>query len=126
VNGVGLTGATRRVAEHARSIVRLELQLATAELKRKLQQLGTGLGLVFAAAVLAFLALCFALAAEAAGLATTLPVWASLLIVFGELVLVAAIVGVIGYMLLRDNANPVPEQAIQEAQATTEALRDGH
>ena len=126
MNGVGLTGATRRVAEHARSIVRLELQLATAELKRKLQQLGTGLGLVFAAAVLAFLALCFALAAEAAGLATTLPVWASLLIVFGELVLVAAIVGVIGYMLLRDNANPVPEQAIQEAQATTEALRDGH
>lgn len=125
MEGLGLTGATRRVAEHARSIVRLELQLATAELKRKLQQLGTGLGFSFGAAVLAFLALSFALAAAAAGLSTTLPVWASLLIVAGGVLLVGAIFAAVGISLLRKGSNPVPEQALEEAQRTTEALRNG-
>jgi membrane protein implicated in regulation of membrane protease activity len=120
-----LSGATKRVADHARSFVELEIQLAIAELKRKAAALGTGIGLVGAAALLAFLALCFALAAAAAGLATTLPWWASLLIVCGALVLVALILGLVGYTLLKKNANPVPEQAVQEAQTTTEALRNG-
>ena len=53
------------------------------------------------AAILAFLALVFGLAAAAAGLATTLPVWASLLIVCGALVLIAAI---LGYRRLHDAA----------------------
>ena len=125
MEGLGLTGATRRVAEHARSIVRLELQLATAELKAKLAALGTGLGFSFGAAVLAFLALSFALAAAAAGLSTTLPVWASLLIVAGGVLLVGAICAAVGVSLLRKGSNPVPEQALEEAQLTSEALRNG-
>ena len=32
----------------------------------------------------------------------------------------------IGAALLRKGSKPVPEQAIAEAQLTTEALRDGH
>ena len=83
MEGLGLSGATKRVAEHAREFVRLEVELATAELKKKAAALGTGIGLMVAAAVLAFLALTFGLLAAAAGLATTLPVWASLLIVCG-------------------------------------------
>jgi len=126
VNGVGLSGATRRVADHARSLVRLELQLATAEMKKKFQAIGAGIGFSAGAALLALYALGFGLAAAAAGLATTLPWWASLLIVCGALVLIAAILGLIGYRLIQKGANPVPEQAIEEAQMTTEALRDGH
>jgi len=123
MEGLGLTGATRRVAEHARSIVRLELQLATAELKRKLAQFGTGIAFSFTAAVLGFLTLCFALAGAAAALSLVLPVWASLLIVGGAVLLVGAIFGTVGVVLLRKGSNPVPEQAIEEAQRTTEALR---
>jgi hypothetical protein len=125
MEGLGLTGATRRVAEHARSIVRLEIQLATAELKAKLAAFGTGLGFSFGAAVFAFLALSFALAAAAAGLSTTLPVWASLLIVAGGVLLVGAIFAFVGIKLLQKGSNPVPEQALEEAQRTTEALRNG-
>jgi hypothetical protein len=124
-DGLGLSGATKRVAEHARAFVRLELQLAEAELKKKLSQLAAGLGVTGAAAVLAFFALGFGLAAAAAGLATTLPVWASLLIVCGGLVLVAAVLGYVGVKLLQQGANAVPEQAIEEAQATVEALSNG-
>lgn len=124
--GIGLSGATRRVAEHAREFVRLEIQLAQAELKKKFAQLAAGLGVSLTAAVFAFLALCFGLAAAAAGMATTLPVWLSLLIVCGGLVLLAVILGLVGFLLLREGANAVPEQAIEEAQVTSEALRNGH
>ncbi|HET9114739.1 MAG TPA: phage holin family protein [Gaiellaceae bacterium] len=124
--GIGLSGATRRVAEHAREFVRLEIQLAQAELKKKFAQLAAGLGVSVTAAVFAFLALCFGLAAAAAGMATTLPVWLSLLIVCGGLVLLAVILGLVGFLLLREGANAVPEQAIEEAQVTSEALRNGH
>jgi hypothetical protein len=126
MNGLGLSGATRRVADHARSFVQLELQLATAELKRKIAALGVGIGLAGGAAICALLALCFGLAAAAAGIATALPVWAALLIMGGALFLLAGILGGVGVVLLRKGAKPVPEQAVQEAQLTTEALRDGH
>lgn len=126
MNGFGLSGATRRVAEHARSIVQLEMQLATAELKRKAASLGVGMGLTAGAGVFAFLALCFGLAAAAAGLATTLSVWLSLLIVFGGLLLLTMILGGVGVIMLKKGAKPVPEQAIEEAQLTTEAIRNGH
>jgi hypothetical protein len=126
VSGLGLSGATKRVADHARSFVQLELQLATAELKKKAAALGVGLGLTGGAALLAFLALCFGLAAAAAGIATTLPVWASLLIVMGGLILIAAVLGAIGVEMLKRGSRPVPEQAVEEVQLTTEALRDGN
>jgi membrane protein implicated in regulation of membrane protease activity len=125
VNGLGLSGATRRVAEHVRAFVRLELQLAQAEIKEKLSTLGAGLGVSAGAALVAFYAVGFGLAAAAAAIALELPLWASLLIVFGALVVIAAILGLVGYKLIQKGSKPVPEQAIEEAQATQEALRDG-
>ena len=125
MEGLGLSGATRRVAEHAREFVRLEVELATAELKKKAAALGTGLGLMVGAAVLAFLALTFGLLAAAAGLATTLSVWASLLIVCGALVLITAVLTFVGYRMLQKGAKPMPEQAVEEARLAGEALRNG-
>jgi hypothetical protein len=123
---LGLSGATKRVADHARSIVQLELQLAATELKRKVAALAIGIGLALGGAVLALLAILFGLAAATAGIATALPVWLSLLIMFGGVLLLAAILGAIGAALLRKGSKPVPEQAIAEAQLTQEALRNGH
>jgi len=120
-----LSGAAQRVADHARSFVELEVQLAAAELKKKAQALGTGIGLMIGAAILAFLALTFGLLAAAAGLATTLPVWVSLLIVMGALIVITAILVWIGYILLQKGSKPIPEQAFEEAELTAEALRNG-
>jgi Putative Actinobacterial Holin-X, holin superfamily III len=121
----GLSGAARRVADHARSLVQLEVQLAIAEVRRKAVALAAGIGLLLGAAVFALLAIVFAVAAATAAIATTLAVWAALLIMFGGLLLLAGILGVVGRSLLRKGAPPVPEQAIQEARITTEALRNG-
>ena len=125
MNGLGLSGATKRVADHARSFVRLELQLAAAEIKGRLAALGIGIALTATAAVLALAALGFGVAAATAAIALALPVWLSLLVMFGGLLLLAAILGGVGVALLRKGAKPVPEQAIEEAQLTTEALRNG-
>jgi hypothetical protein len=125
VNGIGLSGATKRVADHARSFVRLELQLAATEMKKRVAALGLGIALAAGAAVLAITALFFGLAAATAGIATALPVWAALLIMFGGLLLLAGMLGGVGAALLRKGAKPVPEQAIEEAKLTTEAIRNG-
>jgi hypothetical protein len=122
----GLSGAAQRVADHARQFVQLEIQLAVAELKRKALALGAGAALLVGAAVFAFLALCFGLAAAAAGIATTsLTVWESLLIVGGGLMLLTMLLAGVGVLMLQKGTKPVPEQAVEEARLTTEALRNG-
>ena len=126
MNGLGLSGATKRLADHARSIVQLEIQLAATELKRKVAALAIGIGLGVGAALFGLLAILFGLAAATAGIATALPVWLSLLIMFGGLLLLAGILGAVGAALLRKGSKPVPELAIAEAQITAEALRNGH
>ena len=122
----GLSTAARRVSEHARSIVQLELRLAAAEVKRKAIALAAGIGLTVTAALLGLFALVFGLAAATAGIATALPVWAALLVMFGGLILGAGVLGGIGAGLLRKGSKPVPEKAIEEARLTTEALKNGH
>jgi hypothetical protein len=123
---MGLSDATKRVADHARSLVQLELRLAVTEIKRKLVALGAGIGLTLAAATFGLLALVFGLAAGTAALALVLPVWAALLVMFGGLFLFSGLLGGIGIAMLRKGAKPIPEQAIEEAQMTRETLQDGH
>ncbi|HKT43281.1 MAG TPA: phage holin family protein [Gaiellaceae bacterium] len=121
----GLSSAARRVSEHARSIVQLELRLALSEMKRKAAALAAGIGIVVAAALLGLFALVFGLAAATAGIATALPVWLALLVMFGGLLVTAGVLGAIGIGLLGKGSKPVPEKAIEEARLTTEALRNG-
>lgn len=122
----GLGAATRLVSERASALVRLELQLAAAELKQKVASLGIGIGLLVAAAVFGLFAIGFGLATIAAGLATTVSTWLALLIVTGGLVLVVATLALLGRWKVSQGTPPVPEQAIAEAKLTTEALKNGH
>jgi hypothetical protein len=119
----GVGPAAKEVAEHASALARLELELAGLEVKRKITALGVGIGLAVGAAVFLFYALGFGFAAGGAALALALPTWAALLIVFGGLVLVALVLGLVGLSLIKKGSPPVPEQAVTEAKLTTEALR---
>src|SRR5260370_35404336 len=87
----GLGGAAKLVADRARSLVRLELQLAAAGLKQKVAAIGIGIGLAVGAVLFGFFALAFALAAAAAAIATPTSRWLALLIVPGALVCVAGL-----------------------------------
>jgi uncharacterized membrane protein YqjE len=119
----GLGAVARQVAEHASSLFRLELELAQLELRKKVQNLGLGLGLAIGAGVFAFYGLGFLFATIAAALATAMSTWLAILIVTCGLFLVAAILGLIAINRIQKGTPPIPEQAIQEAKLTTEAIK---
>jgi hypothetical protein len=121
----GLGGAAKHVADRARSIVRLELQLAAGELKRKVAALGIGIALLVGAAIFLLFALGFALATIAAAIATAVSTWLALLIVAAALFLLVGLLAVAGIAAIKKATPPIPEQAIQEAKLTVEAVKNG-
>src|SRR4051812_11755190 len=118
----GVGPAAKQVAEHASSLARLEIELALLELKKKAAALGIGIGLGLGALLFVLFALGFAFLTIAAGLATAVSTWLALLITTGILLGLAAVLGAVGAVLVR-RGRPVPEQAIEEARLTTEALK---
>ena len=118
-----LGAAAKQVAEHASALARLELELASLELKGKVAALGVGIGLGVGAAVFGFLMLGFTFATLAAVLDTFLDTWLALLITTVVLLLIAAILGLLAKRSIQRGTPPVPEQAIEEAKLTTDALK---
>ena len=119
----GVGAAAKQVAEHAGAIARLEAELASLELKQKVAALGVGIGLGVGAAVAVFYMVGFLLATLAAALATFLPTWLALLIVALALLATAGILGLLAQRSIKKGTPPVPEQAIEEAKLTTEAVK---
>ena len=119
----GVGPAAKGVAEHASTLARLELELAALELKRKVAALGVGIGLIASAGVFLLFALGFGLAAGASALALVVSTWVALLIVFGALVLFSLLLVLVGLSAIKKGTPPVPEQALEEARLTTQALR---
>jgi len=119
----GIGAAAGRVADHARRLVQLELELAKEEIKRKAAAMAAGIGLGVGAALFAFLGISLLVATVAAALALVLPVWAAVLIVGVAALLIAGGLGAGAVVLLKKGAPPVPEQAIEEAKLTSEALK---
>lgn len=115
--------AVRNVAEHASAVAKLELRLATLELKKKATSFAVGIGLGVAAALFGLFMLGFALATIAAALATFLSWWLALLIVTVALLLLSGLLGVLALGAIKKGSPPVPEQAIQEAKLTTAAIK---
>jgi Putative Actinobacterial Holin-X, holin superfamily III len=119
----GLGTAVKQVAERTSTIVRLELELAALELKKKVVSLGLGIGLAIGAAMMLLFMVAFVYAAIGAALALVMPTWAALLVVAGILLLQAAVLGFLAVNRIQKGTPPVPEQAIAEAKLTTEALK---
>jgi hypothetical protein len=122
---LGVKAQARAVNRRMKSIAQLNLELAKLEAKQKATAFGIAGGLAAVAAVLVLYAIGFSFAALAAGLAESLPLWASLLIVAGLIVLTAAILAFLAKRFARKAMPPKPEQAIEEAQRTKEVL-DSH
>jgi hypothetical protein len=123
----GVRPAAKHVAEHASSLARLELELAILELKKKVAALGIGIGFGVGGVLFVVFALGFTFATIAAGLATAMSTWLALLITTGILFGLSGLLAVLAITLIQKATPPLPEQAIEEARLTTEALKsDGH
>jgi len=123
VENGGVGGAAKVVAEHASSIAKLELELATLELKKKAMSFGLGIALAVGAALFGLFMLGFAFATLAAALATFFSTWLALLIVTLFLGVLAGLLGLLALGRIKKGSPPVPEQAIREAKLTSEALK---
>lgn len=119
----GLGDAAKTVAERASAIVRLELELAAVELKRKVVSLGFGIAFGLGAALFLLFMLGFAFATIAAALATAMSTWLALLIVTVLLLLFAGGLGMLAVSRIKKGTPPVPQQAIREAKLTADALK---
>lgn len=119
----GVRGASRRVAERASALIRLELELAGLELKRKFAAIGLGIGLALAAAVVGVFMIGFLFATLAAVLATFLALWLALLIVTLFLAVLSVLLGLGAVNRIKHGTPLAPEQAIHEAKLTGEVLK---
>lgn len=118
-----LAASATEIRTRGQRLVELNVELLTAELKRKGEQYGTGVGLLVSAGVLALYALGFALTTITVALALVLPLWLALLIVTVVLLVIVAILGLAGRSSLRKAKTPVPERAVAEANSTVDLLK---
>ena len=114
--------AVTEVSERVTVLVREEIELAKAEVTQRLVNLRLGVMGFALAAVLALLAIPFALLAIAWGLNSALnSIWLGFVIVLGVLVLLLIISALFGYRKIK-KGNPTPTMAIDEAKKIRDTM----
>jgi putative superfamily III holin-X len=121
---LGVGAAVHEVTERAKSLIHLEVELALVELRRKGATAGLGVGLLLTAALLGLYGIGFLFATAAAGLATTLPVWLSILIVGAVVLALAGLAAAFGISRLRSATPLMPEEAAREARLTADVIKE--
>ena len=112
------------LTDQVSTLVRDEIQLATAELKEKGKNAGIGAGMFGAAGVVAGYGAMVAIACAVLALALVVPAWLAALIVTVALFLIAGILALIGRSRLRRGTPPVPEQAVQSVQQDIATVKE--
>jgi uncharacterized membrane protein YqjE len=110
------------VSTKASLLVREEIELAKAEIGEKVSTLAKGGAVAGAAGVFAVFALIYFFEALAWFFNDLLDVgesvWIGFLIVFGILIVLAGIAGLIGIRWIKRGSPPTPDMAIEEAKRT--------
>ncbi|TXK18824.1 phage holin family protein [Homoserinibacter sp. GY 40078] len=114
-----LTALPQQVQE----LVQREIDLVKAELIAKLKALGTGAGLLVGALVVLLFFIGVLLTLAIIGLSYVMPDWAAALVVAGVLLIVAVILGLVGYRTLMRGIPPVPTEAIESIRKDIHAVR---
>jgi membrane protein implicated in regulation of membrane protease activity len=100
-----------------------EVELLKAEVIAKLKALGIGAGLIAIAAVVLLFMVGTLLTAAIFGLSAVMPDWLAALVVSAFLLIVAAILALIGYRILKRGVPPVPTESIDSLQRDYRAIR---
>jgi len=98
--------------EQVQDLVQREIQLVKTEIAEKLKALGAGAGLLLGAAVTFLFFVGVLLTLAIIGLSYVMPDWAAALVVAGVLLIVAVILGIVGYRVLMRGIPPVPTESI--------------
>ncbi len=109
------------ISDDVKLLVRDEIQLAKAELVPAAKNAGIGAGLFGAAGYFAICALSVLYFAAAFALAQVMDTWLAFLIVGVALLLIAAVLGLVGYVLVK--RVKAPEKTIANANATVAEIK---
>jgi uncharacterized membrane protein YqjE len=113
-----------RLSTQVSALVRDEMALATAELKRKGAQAGVGVGIGGVGAVLALMGVGLLVAAATLGLALVLAGWLAALIMGIILLVLAGLLSAVGLTRVRKATPPMPEQAVQSTKRDIQTVKE--
>jgi uncharacterized membrane protein YgcG len=122
-----LMQAVTEVSDRVSNLVRDEIDLAKAEVTKKLTTLGRGVAAVAAGAVFGVFAIVMGLEAAAWALNAILvpgagSIWEGFLIVFGVLAVFAVLAFTFAWRALKSGSPPTPTMAIDEAKRIRETV----
>ncbi|MEO8093584.1 MAG: phage holin family protein [Pseudolysinimonas sp.] len=104
-------------------LVSREIELLKAEMIAKLKALGIGAGLIAVALVFVLGMLGVLLTAAILALSLVMPGWLAALLVAAVLLVIAAILGLIGYRVLKKGIPPLPTESIDSLQRDYRAIK---
>jgi hypothetical protein len=100
-----------------------EVELLKAEVIGKLKSIGIGGGLIAGAGIILLFMIGVLLTAAILGLSTVMPGWLAALLVAALLLIVAGVLGFIGYRILQRGIPPIPTESIDSLQRDYRAIR---
>jgi hypothetical protein len=95
-----------------RELVVGEIELLKQEMLRKLKALGIGAGLLVGALIFVFAMLGVLLTSAILALSLVMPGWLAALLVAAVLLIIAIILGLVGYRVLKKGIPPLPTETI--------------
>ena len=104
-------------------LVQREIELVKTEVTEKLRALGKGSGLLAGAAVVALFMIGVLLTSAVLALSLVMPGWAAALVVAGILLVIAAVLGLIGYRVLKKSMPLYPVDSIDSLQKDLRAIQ---
>jgi hypothetical protein len=106
-----------------RQLVAGEVELLKQEMIRKLKALGVGAGLIAGAVIVLLGMLGVLLTAAIFALSLVMPGWLVALLVAAVLLIVAVILGLIGYRVLKKGIPPLPNETISGLKKDLNVIR---
>lgn len=104
-------------------LVQREIDLLKAEMTAKLKALGAGAGVLAVAALLLLAMLGVLLTAGILALSLIIPGWLAALLVAAGLLIIAAILALIGYRILKKGIPPLPTESIDSLKRDLRAIQ---
>jgi hypothetical protein len=105
------------------ALVQAEIQLLKTEVIGKLKALGIGAGVLLGAVILLGFMFGVLLTAAILALALVMPGWLAALLVAAFLLIVAAILALIGWRILKKGIPPIPSESIHSLQSDVRTVR---
>jgi membrane protein implicated in regulation of membrane protease activity len=104
-------------------LVQAEIQLLKTEVIGKLKALGIGAGVLLGAVIVLGFMVGVLLTAAILALALVMPGWLAALIVAAFLLIVAAVLALIGWRILKKGIPPIPSESIHSLKSDVRTIR---